>query len=167
MQDKDGRTWKPLGTNPNEQVEKDATFSLTWEGLKVAKTNETEDGKKTNAQVKIGKHYITEKGIDENGEEKEVEKEYLISATRTTAEEQIERTFSVDAEGNATILGSLDVGSLDTTNETDDNGDNTKFAWKFNVNDGMTMYAGSNDKTRQDIFKIWDAKAPEETTPKY
>jgi hypothetical protein len=36
ISNKDGRSWKPLGKNPVEQVMQDATFALTWQGLKVS-----------------------------------------------------------------------------------------------------------------------------------
>ena len=92
----DGKTWHPTGTTQKEiqkEIDDNATFALTWEGLKVTQGNAT---------ARIGNY------TDEN------DNKSIIKINNGTVD-----TFVVDENGNVTIRGDLKLGdgtTFDTPN---------------------------------------------------
>lgn len=148
--------WHVSEQDPLKEIDAKATFALTWEGLKVSYSEKNKEDVLEEGVLRVGRHSV------KVGDKDEV---YLISATSKNGDTE-GITFSVDGKGKAYIAGGLDIGDgLDTTKKTDEYGNNTKFAWRFDVNEGMFMYAGNENKTRTEIFKIYDAGTTD--TPNY
>lgn len=125
----DGATWHATG---NQEIQELATFALTWEGLKVTGSDQT--------VAQIGKIFI--------GKDKRI-----VSIKNKQGTE----TFSIDNDGNVSILGNVKIGSgyaesdfvPSMLNKTEG-----KFSWDFNVDDGIKMYSGVIDSNNI-VFQIF------------
>ena len=111
-----GIVWKP---NSQEEIDNNATFALTWDGLKV-----TGDG----GYGWIGKHVYGKEGDND-----------LTAIIRVNDGKR--DTFLVDAKGNVTVRGNLiiDGGEGNSYMSAEQSGD---YSWKFDTSSGIYMYQG-------------------------
>lgn len=86
----DGRFWKP---KDEEELDEKASFSLTWNGLKVIGFGKEDQA----VEARIGKIY----------DEKDTLTDFIINVTRTNADKTTKTIFGITNEGYLVIEGSV------------------------------------------------------------
>ena len=132
----DGAQWHPMSA---DEAEKNATFSLTWQGLKVTGNGGVTAliGKQGDNIINVAKTYKT----TEDGKE----------TTKT------ENLFTVNNNGNVALKGDIS-GSTGTFAGNLNVGNTNGYSWQFSSESGLYMWCGNNLTPENAVFKIWKNK---------